>query len=109
MNDQASTHTALLDCRFRDDWNCVCFTHYCTQYSADILLIFNRCIHAQLLSCVQLCDPVGPLSMEFFRQEYWSGLPFSSLGDRLDLGIEPASPGLAGGFFTTEPPGKSIQ
>ena len=50
-----------------------------------------------------------PLSTEFFRQEYWNGLPFSSLGDRLDPGIEPVSPGLASGFFTTEPPGKSIQ
>ena len=42
------------------------------------------------------------LSMGFPRQEYWSGLP----GDLTDPGIEPASPLLAGGFFTTEPPGK---
>ena len=49
----------------------------------------------------------APLFMEFSRQEYWSGLPFPSLGDPLDPGIEPASPALAGGFFTTEPPGKS--
>ena len=47
-----------------------------------------------------------PLSMEFFRQEYWSGLPFPSPGDHPDPGIEPASPTLAGRFFTTEPPGK---
>ena len=40
--------------------------------------------------------------MGFPRQEYWSGLP----GDLTDPGIEPASPLLAGGFFTTEPPGK---
>ena len=41
--------------------------------------------------------------MEFARQEYWSGLPFSSPGDLLDPGIELASlrsPALAGGFFT---------
>ena len=45
----------------------------------------------------------APLSMEFARQEYWSGLPFSSPGDLLDPGIEPTSlrsPALAGGFFT---------
>ena len=34
------------------------------------------------------------LSMEFPRQKYWSGLPFSSPGDLPDLGIEPASPTL---------------
>ena len=44
--------------------------------------------------------------MEFTRQEYRSGLPFLSPGDLPDPGIEPASPALEGGFFTTEPPGK---
>ena len=33
-----------------------------------------------------------PLSMEFLRQEYWSGLPFPLPGDRPSPGIEPASP-----------------
>ena len=47
-----------------------------------------------------------PLSMEFLRQEYWSGLPFPFPGDLPDLGMEPASPALAGGFFTAEPQGK---
>ena len=46
------------------------------------------------------------LSMEFPRQEYWSGLSFPSPGDLPDSGIEPGSPALAGRFFTTEPPGK---
>ena len=42
--------------------------------------------------------------MEFFRQEYWNGLPFPSPGDLPDPGIKPASlksPALAGGFFNT--------
>ena len=30
----------------------------------------------------------APLSMEFSRQEYWSGLPFPSLGDRPNPGVE---------------------
>ena len=47
-----------------------------------------------------------PLFMEFSRQECWSGLPFPPSGHLPDPGIEPASPALAGGFFTTEPPGK---
>ena len=34
------------------------------------------------------------------------GLPFPSAGDLSDPRIEPVSPALAGGFFTTEPPGK---
>ena len=50
-----------------------------------------------------------PLSMGFPRQQYWSELPFPSLGDLSDPGVEPrafAPPALAGVFFTTEPPGK---
>ena len=66
-----------------------------------------------VLSCfsrVGLCATPGtiarqaPLSMEFSRQEYWSGLPCPSPGDLPDPGIEPASlmsPALAGGFFTS--------
>ena len=45
-----------------------------------------------------------PLSMTFFRQGYWSGLPCPSPGDLPDPGVEPASlmsPAMAGGFFTT--------
>ena len=43
--------------------------------------------------------------MEFSKQEYWSGLPFLTPGDLPNSGIEPMSPALAGGFFTTLPPG----
>ena len=43
------------------------------------------------------------LSMGFPRQEYWSRLPFPSLGYRPNSGIEHTSAALAGGFFTTEP------
>ena len=45
------------------------------------------------------------LSVGLPRQEYWSGLPFPSPGDLPKPGIKPA---LAGGFFTTEPPGKPL-
>ena len=60
--------------------------------------------------CLTLCDPMtiahqAPLSVEFSRQEHWSGLPFPSLGDLPNPGTEPVSPALAGRFFTTEPPG----
>ena len=46
----------------------------------------------------------SPLSKEFSRQEYWSGVPFPLPGDLLDPGIKPmslASLALAGEFFTT--------
>ena len=49
------------------------------------------------------------LSMEFFRQEYWSGLPYPSPGDLPYPRTEPASPALAGRFLTNEPSGKPKQ
>ena len=51
-------------------------------------------------------------SKGLFRQEYWSGLPFPTPGDLPNPGTEPASPvspARAGGFFTTEPPGKPFK
>ena len=71
-------------------------------------------MHAQSLSCVWLFVTPWtvahqvPLSMEFPRQEYWSGLLFLPLGDLLDPGIKPMSPALAGEFLTTESPGKLL-
>ena len=73
------------------------------------------CVCAQTLSCVLLFAipwtvvHQSPPSMEFSRQEYWSGLPFPTPGDPPDPGIEPASlisPALAGGSFTAPPLGK---
>ena len=48
----------------------------------------------------------APLSMEFSRQEYWSGLPFLSPGDLPNPGIELASPTLQADALPSEPPGK---
>ena len=70
-----------------------------------------------LFSCSVVCDSFvtlwtvayqAPMSMGFPRQEYWSGLPFSSPGDLPDPGIHPMSLAVAGRFFTVEPPGKPI-
>ena len=47
-----------------------------------------------------VCSPPGSLFRGFSRQEYWTGLPFPSPGDLPDPRIDPASPALAGGFFT---------
>ena len=45
----------------------------------------------------------APPSMEFSRQEYWSGLPFPSPGDLPDPGIEPRSPASQANTLTSEP------
>ena len=67
-------------------------------------------VHAKLLSHVQFFATPWTvahqalLSIGFSRQEYWSGLPFSSPEGLPNPGIEPVSfisPALANGFFTT--------
>ena len=64
------------------------------------------------LSCVRLFATPwtvahqAPPSMGFSRQEYWSGLPFSSPGNLPDPGIELRSPALQADALTSEPPGK---
>ena len=57
--------------------------------------------HVQLFAAQWAICLQAPLSMGFSGQEYWSGLPCPPPGDLLDLGIEPMSLSLAGGFFTT--------
>ena len=62
-------------------------------------------MRAQLLSRVRLFETpltiahLGPLSMEFPRQEYWSELPLPFPGDLPDPRIEPTFPALTGRFF----------
>ena len=96
------------------------FSRYCTIRFKNVCFIFCcillftyylcRNFYTHSLSWVRLfmtpwtvtCQ--APLSMEFSKQRYWSGLPFLFPGDRPCPGIKPASlisPALAGGFFTT--------
>ena len=49
----------------------------------------------------------APPSMDFSRQDYWSGLPFPSLGDLPDPGVELGSPAFRADALPFEPPGKS--
>ena len=67
-------------------------------------------IHTHIYS-LTLCDPMDcspPVSsiLGIFQAGYWGELPFPTSGDLLYPGIELAPPALAGGFFTTESPGK---
>ena len=69
-------------------------------YMSSMHNSFKRILHAQCLSHVQLFGTLWtiahqpPLSMGFSRQEYWSELPFSALGDLPNPGIEPKTPAL---------------
>ena len=62
--------------------------------------------HVQLFATPWTVACQVPLSVELSRQEYWSGLPFPTLGDLPNPGIKAVSPALADGFFTTVPPEK---
>ena len=88
-----------------------------------INFVFNHCQSQEYVFNHSLCFALShvsvfltlltvvcqaPLSMGFPRQEYWSGLPSPSPRDLPNPGIKPASLALAGGFFTTEPPGKYV-
>ena len=96
----------------------VCFEQ---EYVCTCTYMYTLCVCVCVCVCVCMVSLVWPFAtpwtvacqapqfMEFSRQEYWSGLPFPSLGDLPDPGIEPRSPmcpALAGGFFITEPPKK---
>ena len=74
------------------------------------------CVWSVNQLCMSLCDlktlaRQAPLSMEFSRQKYWSGLPFPTPMDLPEPGIELesfVSPALVGKFFSTVPPGKPL-
>ena len=61
-------------------------------------------------SCLTLCDTMDCshtlLSVEFSRQEYWSGKTFPSPGDLPHPGIKPGSPASQADSLPSEPPGK---
>ena len=75
---------------------CVC-VYVCVSVSVSVSVSVCARTHARTLSCLTHCDPrtgprQAPLSVEFPRQEYWSKLPFPSVGDLPNPGIEPESP-----------------
>ena len=63
--------------------------------------------HVQLFVTPWTVAYQAPPSMQFSKQEYWSGLPFPSPGDLPNPGIEPESPTLQADVLPSEPPGKS--
>ena len=62
--------------------------------------------HVQLFVTSWTVACQAPLPMRFFRQEYWSGLPYPPPGDFPNPGIESRSPTLQADSLPSEPPGK---
>ena len=69
---------------------------------------FSRLVMSDSFATPWTIAHQASLSMGFPKQEYWNGLPFPSPWALPDPGVEPTSLALAGGFFSTEPPGKPL-
>ena len=75
--------------------------------SKHLMLEWTKGWKSESVSCSAVSDSVtpwtvahqAPLRMEFFRQKYWSELPFSSPGDLSYPGIEPGSPALQADLY----------
>ena len=76
-----------------------------TSYS---LVKVKSLSHVQLFVTPWTVTHQVPQSMEFSRQEYWSGLPFPSPGNLPNPVIKPKSPSLQADALPSEPPGKPI-
>ena len=68
--------------------------------------VLSHFSHVQLFLTPWAVAHQAPLSMGFFRQEYWSGLPCPPPGALPSLGIKPRSLALQADFLPSEPPGK---
>ena len=88
-------------------------TKKAVSFSSTYTMYVCVCVSSVVSNSLWLhgLKPAAPLSMEFSRQEYWSGLPFPTSEDLPDPGIKPmslASPALAGGFFITSATCKAL-
>ena len=83
--------------------------HKSIQTDSHHRVLAQSLSHVQFFATPWTVAHQALLSMEFSKQECWSGLPFLPPGDLPKPGIEPASPAVVGRFFTTEPPGKPSQ
>ena len=90
---------------------CGYFNFHTVKFINLSLMVFELYVFKILVaqSCLTLVTPwtvapQAPLSMGFFRQEYWSRVPFPSPGDLPDSGIKPTSPALQADSLLSEPP-----
>ena len=102
----ASSWTQLGDWTRRHiDLYCVGFCCIAKCFSC-LCVVFSHWV-VSLLQPID-CSPPGSSVHGISRWEYWSGLPFSPLGDLPHPGIFYRSPTLEGRFITIEPPGKPL-
>ena len=91
---------------------CVCvYMHMYSEHLWECVCMLTQSYPSLLRSHGLYVAQQAPLFIGFSRQEYWSGLPIPSSGDLPNPGMKPESsvaPTLAGGFFTTEAPGKPL-
>ena len=74
-----------------------------------MLLLLSSFSHVRLCATPKMAAHQAPLSTEFSRQEYWSGLPCPSPGDIISPGIEPRSPSLQADSLPSAAAAKSLQ
>ena len=92
----------------RQNWNLQVKKEYVYNFIIKILNFkISVCVHEShpVMSNSVTPETVAcqsPLSMDFSRQEYWSGLPFLSPGDLPNPGIEPGSPALQADSLTSK-------
>ena len=67
------------------------------------VLVLSCFSHVQLFATPWTVACQAPLSMEFSRQEYWSGLPCPPPGYLHNLGTEPKAPALQADSLPSEP------
>ena len=90
----------------------ICSPKAMNTFVNNLLVPWRSEVEVKLLSHVRLFATPWTVayqasqSMEFSRQDYWSGLPFASPEDLHDPGIEPTSPALQADALLSEPPGK---
>ena len=83
-------------------------SQWTTREVPSLFILMRVCIWVTQ-SCPTLCDLMAPVSVEFSRQEYWSGLPFPSPMGLPDPGIEPRSPALWADSLLSKPPENLIE
>ena len=84
----------------------LCVPHFFHIKTSRIVKV-KSLSHIQLFATPWTVAYQASPSMGFSRQEYWSGLPFSSPGYLPNPGIKPWSPALEAGTLTSEPPGRA--
>ena len=91
-----------------------CSVHLCWTFRSKTrkflkrvhVCVLSRFSHVQLFTTPRTVTCQAPLSMDFSRQEYWSGWLCSPSGNLPNPGIEPRSPTLQADSLMPEPPGK---